>query len=129
LHTAWAGEVEISVAGDEEIPCDVHDQGMVVSGVSAGVVAGPGESSVADDEVSDQGSGQKESVSLTAEAVTMIIKSRTRAAGLPETIGCNALRMTGIKLYMANGGNIEDMLVLSGLKGPAHNFRHLTVSK
>jgi site-specific recombinase XerD len=71
----------------------------------------------------------KTGIPLTAMAVTKIVKDRTRAAGLPETIGCNSLRMTGIKLYMENGGNIEDMLVLSGLKGPANNFRHLTVSK
>ena len=44
LHAARAGEVEISFAGDEEIPPDVHDQGLAVSGVSPGVVPRPGES-------------------------------------------------------------------------------------
>ena len=61
LHAARAGEVDISFAGDEEIPPNVHDQGLAVSGVSPGVVPRPGESVIANDEVSDQGSGQKES--------------------------------------------------------------------
>ena len=56
LHAARAGEVEIPLAGDEEIPPDVHDQGLAVGGIARGVVPGPGESAIANEEVSYQGS-------------------------------------------------------------------------
>jgi site-specific recombinase XerD len=73
-------------------------------------------------------SGTVRNTPMRAASVAKIVKHRINACGLPEAIGCNGLRKAGMRLYLENGGTIEAMLALGGLKGTVRHYRYLTAS-
>ena len=47
-----------------------------------------------------------------------MIKSRAKAVGLPEAIGCHTFRATGITAYLENGGTIEHAQQIAAHESP-----------